>query len=316
MNEKKQPRRRQPGASARRAPQKAPHAQPRRNAAPAQEPVRTAPEVVYMAPKPFSRNRLILQLATVVAVVLAIFLGLSIFFKVENILVSGCDQYTAWEVQQASGIEIGDQLLTLNGPKAIAKIIDALPYVKSVRSIGISLPDTVRIEIVETRVTYALQDRDDIWWLMDSDGKIVEQCPAGQEGSHTLVSGITLDSPVVGQPARACEDSTAATDPGVPVTVTAAKRLDAVKAIAVNLERNGIIGEAASINGADLFELELWYGDKFRVLLGDSSQLETKITYLKSFVETYEREKPYEKGTLNLSNPARNEYESFGSDDE
>ena len=37
-------------------------------------------DVVYLPPKPFSRNRLILQLATVAAVVIALVLCLSLFF--------------------------------------------------------------------------------------------------------------------------------------------------------------------------------------------------------------------------------------------
>ncbi len=310
MEDKKKKRRRQPGASVKRPPQKAPHAQPRRNPAPVSEPTRTAPEVVYMAPKPFSRNRLFLQLATIAAVVIAVLLGLSIFFKVEKIEVSGCSQYTAWEIQQASGIEVGDQLLTLNGPKAIAKIIEALPYVKSVRSIGISLPDTVKIEIVETRVTYALQDREGNYWLMDSDGKLLEQCPAGKEKEHTLVAGVVLEKPTVGAQAIPYEQTTSD-----PAAVTADRKLAAVKSIAVNLERNGIIGQAASMDVESLFEIELWYKNKFLVLLGDTTRMETKLAYLKSFVETYEKEKPYEKGTLDLSNPDRIQYHSAAEEE-
>lgn len=299
-------KRRQPGASAKRPPQKAPHARPRKNPAPAPEPERKAPEVVYMAPKPFSRNRLILHLATIVAVVIAVLLGLSIFFKVEKIEVSGCSQYTAWEVQQASGIQVGDQLLTFSVPRASAKITNALPYVKTVR-IGISLPDTVRIEIVETRVTYALADQNGNWWLMDSDGKLLEQCGAGKEGEHTVITGVTLDSPAVGALAVAYE---AAPEE----MVTAAQRLEAVKNIAGNLEKNGIIGGAASIDVTNTFEIELWYEDKFRVNLGDTTQMDVKILYLKSIVDDYAKNKPYEKGTLDLSDPQWMEFESFGED--
>ncbi len=318
MEEKRQPRRRQPGASARRKPQKAPHAMPRRNPTTQPEPTRTAPEVVYMAPKPFSRNRLLLQLATIVAVVVAVLLGLSIFFRVENIEVSGCSQYTPWQIQQAAGIDAGDQLLTLNIPRAAAKITNQLRYVKTVR-IGISLPDTVKIEIVETQVTYALQDQSGLWWLMDSAGKILDPCEEGKEGEHTVITGVNLRNPVAGSPAVALENTTTATDPNggtVPVTVTAAQRLDAVKNIAANLERNGIIGDVAWMDVQSLFEVKLQYLDKFQVLLGDTTQMETKVTYLKSFVDKYEKEKPYEKGNLNLSNPARIEYDSEAEDED
>ena len=49
-------------------------------------------DVVYTPPKPFKRGKFVLSLVTVVAVVMAIVLGMSIFFKVENIKVSGCQK--------------------------------------------------------------------------------------------------------------------------------------------------------------------------------------------------------------------------------
>ena len=43
-------------------------------------------DVVYTQPKAFNRKRFLLQLATVAAVVLALLFGMSIFFKVEEVL--------------------------------------------------------------------------------------------------------------------------------------------------------------------------------------------------------------------------------------
>ena len=45
---------------------------------------------------------------------IAIGMGLSIFFKVDTITVTGAQKYTAWMVREASGIEEGDGLLTLS----------------------------------------------------------------------------------------------------------------------------------------------------------------------------------------------------------
>ena len=65
---------------------------------PEKEAPRPLQDVVYMPPKPFMRNRLLLRLATVVAIVLALVLAMSVFFRVEHIQVSGMDQYTAWDI--------------------------------------------------------------------------------------------------------------------------------------------------------------------------------------------------------------------------
>ena len=159
-------------------------------------------DVVYLPPKPFNRSRLALHLVTVIAVVLAVVLGLSVFFKVEVIEVSGTDKYTVQEVQEASGIKDGDHLLTFGRTKAAGKIISALPYIKTAR-IGIKLPNTVKIEIEEVDVTYALKSSDGSWWLMSAAGKVVEQVTDPENIRHTKILGVQLESPKVGQTAIA-----------------------------------------------------------------------------------------------------------------
>ena len=53
---------------------------------------RSAPDVVYTQPEPLDRKKLFIRLATVAAVVLALFLGFSIFFRVDTIVVSGAQK--------------------------------------------------------------------------------------------------------------------------------------------------------------------------------------------------------------------------------
>ena len=82
---------------------------PDRTEAPVRAP---AQEVVYTAPDPISRKKLIMGIATVASIVLALFLACTVFFKVENVKVSGNAKYDNWTVFEASGIEKGDSLLT------------------------------------------------------------------------------------------------------------------------------------------------------------------------------------------------------------
>lgn len=251
-----------------------------------EESVRVSPDVVYLPPKPFSRNRLILHLATVAAVVIALILGLSVFFKVEIIEISGMQKYTAWDIENASGIEKGDNLLTFGRTKAAGKIISALPYVKSAR-IGIKLPDTVKIEVVEVEVTYALKAQDGQWWLVSSEGKVVEKAANGQENRFTKILGVQLENPVISQQAVAWQDPQMPTDEvgnTVPITVTAADRLKTVVDITGFLELNGIIGQITSIDVNYLSDIQLWYGHQFQVKLGGTDQLSIKIARMKAAV--------------------------------
>lgn len=268
-----------------------------------QQPVREKPQplpdVVYTPPKPFSRNQVLLRLATVVAVVLALIFGMSIFFKVETITVSGMDNYSAWTVAEASGIEKGDNLLTLSKAKIVGKIKTALPYVNQVR-ISRELPDTVHIEITEFDVAYSIKDGQGRWWLMTSQGGVLEQVDNATAGDYTTITGVTLESPRVGFQAEAQEEPR---KPGTDaettvITVYGKDRLAAALSILQYLEQNGIVGDAASVDVTDLAEMELWYGNRFQVLLGDETQLSYKITCMKKAIDSLAS---YESGILDVS---------------
>ena len=269
------------------------------------------PAVVYTDPKPININKMLMQIVVVLAVVLAIVMGLSVFFKVEQVVVYGNHAYTAWNVQEAAGIEGGENLLTFNTTRACGKIRAELPYVKTAR-IGIKLPDTVNIYIEEIDVAYAIQSDNGTWWLMTSGGSVVEQIDAGTAGSYTKILGVELDSPAVGEIAKPVEivtevipEDTSAegeTNPSegfVPVIVTGQTRLDAALVILSSLELNGIVGEAASVDVSSLSNIELWYGQKFQVKLGDINNMDYKISCMKTAIQSQMKE--YDMGVLDVS---------------
>ena len=306
------PKRRQPRKA---APAEAPNrkqraaAPQRRKNRPAAARAVAGPEVIYTPATPFNRNRLLLQLATVVAVVLAVTFGMSIFFKVENVTVSGAEKYDAWTIMEASGIQKGDNLLSFGKAKACGKITTALPYVESVR-IGIKLPDTVNIEISELDVVYAAKDGADNWWLITSEGKAIEQVDSATAGEYTKIVGVQLDAPVAGTTAVALEpqpqtnptdDTTEAPLFTAPVTVTARDRLNTALTILQCLEDNGIIGAAASVDVTDLGNLELWYGQQYQVMLGDNADLTYKIRCMNSAINGENGLKEYDSGILDVS---------------
>ena len=266
-----------------------------------QEPQRPLQDVVYMPPKPFVRNRLLLHLATVAAVVLALVLAMAVFFKVEYVTVSGVSQYTEWDIKEASGIENGDSLFSLGLPGAAAKI-KALPYVKDVR-IGIKLPHTVMIEVTEVRVTYAVKAQDESWWLIDSAGHVIEKVKEDAQDSYTKILGVHLRKPKVGQLAQIQETQQPTVDEEgntIPVTVTDEERFSTALIIADNLEINGILGEAASIDVNDLGNLQVWYGKQYKIKLGDDSRLDYKIEMAKGAIDTL-NEKSHNSGVLDAS---------------
>lgn len=281
-------------------------------------PPRPEAEIVYTPAKPFNRNRLLLQLGVIVAVVLAVFFSLSLFFKVGDILVSnhgssgidinvtGNGRYSAETIVEASGIRKGDGLLSLNKAHISGQIITKLPYVKTVR-IGIKLPDTVNIEIEELDVVYAMAEPDGSWWLMNSNGKLIEKIDAAEASEHTKVIGVELDMPVVGQMAVAKEvvvEETLPEGETMPVTISNAQRLQTAVTILQYLEDNDVMGEIVSIDVADMGSVKMQYGQRFQIQLGDTTQLSYKIQMALAAVGQLAE---HDRGVLDVSFMARQE---------
>lgn len=257
------------------------------------------PAVIYTEPKKFNRSRLAMQLLTVGAVVSALVLGVSVFFKVKEFTVTGANVYTVWAVREASGISEGDSLLFFSRPRAGAQIKANLPYVKNVR-FGIKLPDTVNIIIEEEDVVYAIKDTAGSWWLVSSKGRVVQQAD-GRASNYTQITGITLENPTPNTQAVAMEETPVSTDETgvpVPVTTSGAQRLQVALEIVTALEQNDIVGEAASVDVSHLEAITLWYGTRYQVNLGDTSRIEYKITCMNDCIMQLSE---YDSGILDLS---------------
>lgn len=278
-------------------------AAPKRPAAPRKRrsvKAQPAVDVVYTQPVPFNKNRLVLNLLIVGAVVLALIFGMSIFFKVdiEKVTISGANKYTEMQIRDASGLKDGENLLSISTARTAKNIQNALPYVNKVR-IGIKLPDTVKIEIVEFAVVYAVECTDGSWWLMNSEGKLLEKTNDADAGLHTKIVGVQITDPVLGERAVAAQPvETAPEEETVPVTVLAQEQLDLAVNIVTYMESAGIIGEAASVDVSDLSDIQVWYEDRFQVLLGDEMELNYKVRLMKS---TMDEMGEYQGGVLDIS---------------
>ena len=273
-------------------------------------------DVIYTPPKPFKRGRFVLHLVTVAAVVFAIILGMSIFFKVEKVQVSGNVKYSPWEVSEASGVEIGSNLLGVSRAQVSGNIMSNLPYVDRVR-VGIILPDTVNIMITELDAVYSVQDTLGYWWLINNSGKVVEEVNAVTAKNHIQVLGVLLEEPAIGQQAVAQEmelnqiplvtpetgeePTEAETEEDVEtitVDITAAQRLQAALAVLQTLSTNSISGKIDSVDVTNLKAIELWYDERFQINIGDTMRLDYKINALGATIDKMEA---YESGHLDVS---------------
>ena len=262
-----------------------------------------APTVTYNQPSPFNPRRLAMQLGLVAAVVVAVLLGVSVFFKVEKVVVYGNSSYEAWTVREASGIAEGENLMTFGAAAACDRILDELPLVEKAR-IGVTLPGTVKIYITEYEVTYSMESESGDWWLVTSDGSVVEKINVGSAAAHTIIEGVKLASPKVGQAAVAAEPepemgtNAAGEKIELPVITTGADRLKAAQTIMASLELSDVLGQVASIDVSQTGSLTLKYGTRFDVLLGGTKGMDKKIAWMASTIEQLE---DYQSGTLDVT---------------
>lgn len=274
---------------------------------PAPQPVpEEIPEVTYTMPKPFSKGGFLVKLVSVAAVVAAVVMCLSMFFRVESVVVSGADKYTPWMIREASGINDGDSLLFVSDARVAGKIRLALPYVDEVR-VGIKLPGTVHIEITELETTYAIEANDGSWWLITSQGRVIERIQASAAAAYTRIFGVQVSEPKEDQQVHAAEEAqqtpeaTEGTD-SVPLPtaaqITGAARLEAVITILTALEDNGVIGQIASIDVSNLNDITMEYGQRLHVVLGTSENLSYKVQYMALAIEQIE---DYQTGELDVS---------------
>ena len=142
------------------------------------------------------------KLLSVVLILCAIIGGSIIFFRVEEITVTGNTVYTSDEVIAASGVELGDNLFLLNQIQSSRQILEQLPYISDV-NLRRSLPNALTISVTECIPAGVVEAQDGTCWIIDTRGKLLEQTEAGQ---GRRITGLTPLLPQAGKPVELPEE--------------------------------------------------------------------------------------------------------------
>ena len=175
--------------------------------------------------------------------------ALSLFFKAEQIFVTGTSRYSQQQVLQASGIRQGGNLFLLNKHQAAASITEQLPYVESVR-IRRQLPNALHIEITECA------------------HPLIDKLQPGQGESYPLVTGLTLTSPQLNQ--LAVPDN--------------ADKWDTLRQLWQQLLSKDMAGSVQSIDLEDPSRITLRYLDRFDVVLKKDDDFDYRLNYLAAVI--------------------------------
>ena len=211
------------------------------------------------------------------AVVIAAFLGaLTMFFRIDMIVVEGNERYTEEQIIEAAGVQKEQNLVLLNKYKVKQSIFDTLPYVETV-VINRKYPDALILTVTECTASAALTGENGTWLM------IPEGC--------ARVTGCTLVEPAVGAMAAfADEDS------------YKFERLLTLLRTAEDKQLLSMIGE---IDLSDGTAITFTYLDRFTVKMPWDADIAYKLGNVRTVVEQLEAN---QTGTINLMNDGRADF--------
>ena len=270
------------------------------------------------------RNRgrfsFLFKVLSILAVVAALTLGATVFFQLEEVVVSGNSRYTAQEIEAASGLHMGDNLFRINKNQIKKDIQQKLPYVDEV-DIKRHLPSTIVITVKEwdavarveptplpENATAPAEDSNgesggsdtgdgsqapdqsgtaqdqttDQTWLISVKGKLLE--PATADSTAILVSGLSALSPRAGTYLAVPQEQQ--------------DKLDALLQLLAALEEQDCMAAVSQIDLTGSTQIRMFYRGRFWVKLPMSCDFSYKLRALETVAPDWEG---YDKGTFDLT---------------
>lgn len=224
----------------------------------------------------------LMRLLSVVLTAVAIVVALTLFFKVEQVLVSGNSRYTQEEIAAVSGVTRGDNLILLDKYQIAKKLYTELPFITDVR-VNRKLPDSLVIEVTETSVSLALESGG-AWWLLSESGKVLDVTDGGSAEGCLLLRGITAEGIAVGEQLRLAEDGNLSTE----------RLLELIQ----ELSERGMLEYTDSVDATDDEVLHIGYDGRFDVELYYDADFPFKLECLRAAVNELE---PNETGILRMT---------------
>ena len=210
------------------------------------------------------------KLLTLVVVCAAAVLALTLFFKVESVEVTGNSRYSAQEIQDACGVQLGDNLYLLSKPDMVQRLHQQLPYIDEVR-ITRRLPNTLCVQVTEFSTVYAVEQEGTVW-LLTSGGKIVET--AAERGDVPLIDGCELLAPSLSG--------------DVSFALELQNRQESLFALLTALESAELTEGVRAIHLGDPTVLTMDYTERFSVEMPYSADYPRLLRYLTLVIEELE----------------------------
>lgn len=220
------------------------------------------------------------KLLSFVLILAALTVGSMIFFRVDEVAVSGNSRYTAEQVIAASGIEQGDSLVMLDQDRVGMDILQKLPYVDTV-NIRRSLPQTVVITVSESGAAACIEC-EGTWWLLNYRGKILERAP--QERTGAAITGITPLRPTAGTKLAVSEEESG--------------KLESLLQLLSALQEEELLEKVSAIDLTYESRITFTFDERYTVKLPMTTDFQKKMRALSQVVAS---ERIGERGTIDFT---------------
>lgn len=222
----------------------------------------------YGAPRRKKKKNSMMAPLSFLLVCLAIVFALGVFFRVQNIEVRGTESYTAEEIIEASGIDMGDNLFFINRSTASSNIFTRKPFVEEA-SIERVLPNTIIIYVEESR-GLAYVDWEGQTWMMTGGCKML--------GSGTMeeIQGLIHVKNVTPANVSAGEIMT--------VDASETLKLTYIQELLQCMDSLGMTADVAEIDIQNAADPTFEYLDRFTVKMGPNENTDYKLRMLLSAV--------------------------------
>lgn len=234
------------------------------------------------ARKKKKRNAFFAPLSFLLVCVALVF-AMGVFFRVQTIEVIGAEGYTAEEIIEASGIDIGDNLFFINRASVSSRIYSRLSQVERA-SVEPSLPNKIVIQIEESySLAYVLWEG--IPWTITGNCKMLGSAQPEELDGLIQVLNVTPVNPEAGQPMAVAEDDNL--------------KLTYLQSLLSAMEELHMVQDVAQLDMSNPASPTFQYLGRFTVRMGANNNTDYKLRLLLSAIPQLG---PDEMGILNLSN--------------
>ncbi len=225
------------------------------------------------------RRNLSLYYLMIITVCILIFLVLSrtVFFNINEYLVSGNKLYADDTILEAGNLRYGRNMYGINIEKTEQKIKDTLVYVEDV-NLKRKLPDKFVVEVTEAKA-YACVEYDNRYAIITKSGRYLETEQLDARAGLMLIKGMELKDVALAQDFASKDDTKK--------TII----LELLNAISETCD-----GKITEIDITDRTNISMVYDNRITIDFGSSLDYDYKLRYITAIIE--ENLDPDEEGTI------------------